>query len=56
MPSLANLLEVSADNLQTLFVKAGLAKLGQDNKIYSFQPSKFESFHYALHSFALNGF
>ena len=31
IPSLANLLEVSAENLQGLFVKAGLGKLGHAN-------------------------
>jgi hypothetical protein len=48
IPSLADLLEVSAENLQTLFVKAGLGKLGQDNKTYSFQPAKFDSFRSAF--------
>jgi hypothetical protein len=45
IPSLADLLEVSADNLQSLFVQAGFGKLGgQDKKTFSFQASKFESF------------
>jgi hypothetical protein len=44
IPSLADLLEVSPENLQTLFAKAGLGKLGQRDKLFSFQPSKFESF------------
>jgi hypothetical protein len=44
IPSFANLLEVSAENLQSLFAKAGLGKLGQDNTFFSFQASKFESF------------
>jgi hypothetical protein len=36
---------VSADNPQGLFVKAGLGKLGHNNKFFSFQhASKFESF------------
>jgi hypothetical protein len=58
IPSLTDLLEVSVENLHTLFVKAVLGKLGrQYNKLYnSFQPSKFESFHYGLHSFASNRF
>jgi hypothetical protein len=44
IPSLANLLEVSAESLQGLFVKAGLGKLGHANKFFSFHTSKFESF------------
>ncbi len=44
IPSLADLLEVSAENLQSLFAKAGLGKLGHDNNLFSFQASKFESF------------
>jgi hypothetical protein len=44
IPSLADLLEVSAENLQTLLSKAGLGKLGQRDKLFSFQSSKFESF------------
>jgi hypothetical protein len=42
--SLADLMEVSSENLQTLLVKGGLGKLGRDKKLMSFQPSKFESF------------
>jgi hypothetical protein len=44
IPSLVDLLEVSAENLETLFMNAGLGKLGQCNKLVSFQPSRFESF------------
>jgi hypothetical protein len=44
IPSLADLLEVSAENLQTLLSKAGLRKLRQRDKLFSFQSSKFESF------------
>jgi hypothetical protein len=44
IPSLADLLEVSSENLQTLLTKAGLGKLGQRDKFFSFQTSKFESF------------
>jgi hypothetical protein len=44
IPSLADLLEVSAENLQGLFVKAGLGKLGHANNFFSFHASKFESF------------
>jgi hypothetical protein len=44
IPSLADLLEVSVENLQTLLSKAGLGKLGQSNKFLRFQSSKFESF------------
>jgi hypothetical protein len=43
VPSLVNLLEVSAENLLGLFVKAGLGKLGHANKFFSFHASKFES-------------
>jgi hypothetical protein len=44
IPSLADLLEVSGENLQTLFKNAGLGRLTQDKKIFSFLPSKFDSF------------
>jgi hypothetical protein len=44
IPSLADLMEVSSENLQTLLVKGGLGKLGRDKELMSFQPSKFESF------------
>jgi hypothetical protein len=44
IPSLADLLEVSAENLQTLLSKAGLGKLAQRDKLFSFHSSKFESF------------
>ena len=42
IPSLPDLLQVSPENLQSLFVKFGLAKFGQDNNLFSFQASKFE--------------
>jgi hypothetical protein len=45
IPSLVDLLEVSRENLWTLFTNAGLGKLGQRDKLFSFQPLKFESFH-----------
>jgi hypothetical protein len=35
---------VLVDNLQSLLVMFGLQKLGQDNKLFSFQASKFETF------------
>jgi hypothetical protein len=44
IPSLADPMEVSLENLQTLLVKGGLGKLGRDKELMSFQPSKFESF------------
>jgi hypothetical protein len=44
IPSLADLMEVSSENLQTLLVKGGLGKLGREKELMSFQPSKFESF------------
>jgi hypothetical protein len=45
IPSLADLLEVSADNLRTVLKNhAGLAKLGKDDKSFAFLPSKFDSF------------
>jgi hypothetical protein len=44
IPSLADLLEVSSENLQIVFKNAGLGKLGGCDKLFSFQPSKFESF------------
>jgi hypothetical protein len=42
--SLADLMEVSSENLQNLLVKGGLGKLGRDKELMSFQPSKYESF------------
>jgi hypothetical protein len=48
IPSLADLLGVSAENLQTLLVKFGLGNLGTDNKLFSFQASKFDSFRSAF--------
>jgi hypothetical protein len=44
IPSLADLLEVSSENLHIIFKNAGLGKLGQRDKMFSFQPSNFESF------------
>jgi hypothetical protein len=44
IPSLADLMEVSSENLHIIFKNAGLGKLGQRNKMFSFQPSNFESF------------
>jgi hypothetical protein len=38
-PTLADLLDISAENLQTLLVKSGFGKLGPNNKSFSFQPS-----------------
>jgi hypothetical protein len=43
IPSLADLLEVSPENLQTLLTRAGLGKLAPHDKLFSFQPLKFES-------------
>jgi hypothetical protein len=39
IPSLADLLEVPVDNLQSVLVMFGLGNLGQDNKFLSFQAS-----------------
>jgi hypothetical protein len=44
IPSLADLLEVSSENLQILLMKAGIGNLGQPDKLFSFQSSKSESF------------
>jgi hypothetical protein len=44
IPSLADLLEVSSENLQILLMKAGIGNLGKRDKLFSFQSSKFESF------------
>ena len=44
IPSLADLQEVSAENLQGLLVKGGLGKLGGGEKTFSFQASQFDSF------------
>ncbi len=44
IPSLADLLEVSSENLQILLMKAGTGNLGKRDKLFSFQSSKFESF------------
>ena len=44
IPSLGDLLEVSAENLQSLLAKCGLGKLGRDGKSFNFHASKFESF------------
>jgi hypothetical protein len=43
IPSLADLLQVSSENLQILLMKAGIGNLGQRDKLFSFQSSKFES-------------
>ena len=43
IPSLADLLEVSPDNLQHLFVKGGLGNLGGADKSFCFLASQFES-------------
>jgi hypothetical protein len=44
IPSLADLLGVSPENLQHLFVKGGLGKLGGADKSFCFLGSQFESF------------
>jgi hypothetical protein len=44
IPSLADLLEVSPENLQHLSVKGGLEKLGRADKSFCFLASQFESF------------
>jgi hypothetical protein len=44
IPCLADLLKISADNLQSFFLEGGFAKLRSDDKLFSFQASKFESF------------
>ena len=44
IPSLADLLEVSFDNLRTVLKNAGLAKLGKDDKTLTFLPSTFDNF------------
>jgi hypothetical protein len=44
IPSLTDLLEVLAENLRTVLINAGLAKLGKDDKSLTFLPSKFDSF------------
>jgi hypothetical protein len=48
IPSHADLLEVSPENLQHLFVKGGLGKLGQANKLFFFLALQFESFRAAF--------
>jgi hypothetical protein len=48
IPSLADLLGVTADNLETLIVKFGLGKSAKHNNLVSFQASKFESFRSAF--------
>jgi hypothetical protein len=40
IPSLVDLLEVSAENLQSLLVKGGLGKFGKVNKLSNFHASK----------------
>jgi hypothetical protein len=44
IPFLPDLLKVSAENLQSLLVKFGFGKSGPNNKLFSFQASKFECF------------
>jgi hypothetical protein len=44
IPSLADLMEVSPENLQRLFAKGGLGRLGKDEKIFYLHASKFDSF------------
>jgi hypothetical protein len=44
IPSLADLLEVSSENLQILLMKAGIGNLGQRDELFSFQLSQFKSF------------
>jgi hypothetical protein len=45
IPCLAELLKVSAENLESFFMEGGLGKkLGQDKTLFCFQASKFESF------------
>jgi hypothetical protein len=51
-PTLADLLDISVENPQTLPVKSGFRKLGPNNKSFSFQASKFEVFR---SSFAMQG-
>ncbi len=46
--SLADLLEVSPENLQHLFVEGGLGKLGRADKSFFFLASQFESFRAAF--------
>jgi hypothetical protein len=48
IPSLADLLEVSPENLQRLFAKGGLGRLGKDEKIFYFHAPKFDSFRAAF--------
>jgi hypothetical protein len=48
IPSLADLLEVSAENLQCLLVKGGLGKFGKKDRLFNFHASKFESFRSAF--------
>jgi hypothetical protein len=44
IPSLTDLLGVSPENLQHLFVKGGLGKFGRADKLFCFLGSQFESF------------
>jgi hypothetical protein len=49
IPSLVDLLEVSAENLlQSLLVKGGLGKFRKVDKLFNFHASKFESFRLAF--------
>jgi hypothetical protein len=40
----ADPLKISADNLQSFFLEGGLGKIRSDDKLFSFQASKFEIF------------
>jgi hypothetical protein len=48
IPSLADLLEASPENLQHLFVKGGLGKVGRADNLFFFLASQFESFQAAF--------
>jgi hypothetical protein len=46
--SLADLLEVSPENLHRLFAKGGLERLGKDKKYFTKNAPKFDSFRAAF--------
>jgi hypothetical protein len=48
IPSLADVMEVSPENLQRLLVKGGLGRFGKDEKIFYFNGPKFNSFRAAF--------
>jgi hypothetical protein len=48
IPSLADLLEVSAENMQMVLKNAGLGKLAKHGTLFSFLPTKFDSFRAAF--------